>query len=245
METSNQMPLFDAERRLTPHAIEYYAYAMVDDRVDELPRDLIRFVEEHSEYRTQIIDYYLWLSAPETRARPVMVHPLNSKRVDRKKQIVGWIAAACILLVMGGLLYPTLARWRQESAFAASFTENPSREAIFMYHRMGSASNAPHYTFQNLLTSTQSIPQITSEDAIHLKWKLQSQDGNFEPQEVTLQLWDTQGATPVEQIKITQSTQETSYTLTPQTQPGIYYCRLVWQDQTETLAKIYYYNPQF
>jgi hypothetical protein len=236
----------DLAEHITEKDIEIYAKAMQQDSVDDLPRWLQLAINNNPEYRSLVIDYYLWLEYPDEYTKPILETPLKKKRQIRIQPIVYW-TAACVAALLS--LYPFGARyyrqWQQEKNYAANFTENPTRDAVFLGVRMNVKPNPAQtkYTLKNKLSKEGQIPTLIGTDFFRLAWELRP-DANhtFETQEVTLQIWDTSRPTPVFKQTIEQKTIAWEAEFWPNIEPGIYYLRLQFDNQVETLAKLKFYR---
>jgi hypothetical protein len=237
----------DSSEHITERDIDIYAKAMQQDSVDDLPRWLQLAINNNSEYRSLVIDYYLWLEYPDEYSKPILEGLSQKKRPTRMRPIVYWTAAACVAALL--LLYPFSARyyrqWQQEKNYAANFTENPTRDAVFLGVRMNTRPSATQtkYTLKNMLNKEGKIPTLTNTDSFYLAWELHPDGKNkFETQEVTLQIWNTTHPTPVFKQTFEQKTIAWQDVFSPNLEPGIYYLRLQFDNQVETLAKLKFYR---
>ncbi|MCS6903769.1 MAG: hypothetical protein RML72_05285 [Bacteroidia bacterium] len=240
-------------RVLTEADIALYARAMQQDTVDDLPQWLQQAINQNHEYRSWAIDYYLWLEYPQEYSKPLP--PYNEDEESRAKNkikitsilIYSGIAAACLLLLLG--IYPFASKyylqWQQEQYYAANFVENPTREAVFLGVRMNTSGKLtnPKYKLKNLLSSEGKIPTITAMDSFALAWQLVPIEPQpFQPQRVTLQIWDNTQPTPVFKLPFVQTSSLWKKTYSLNIQPGVYYIRLQFDNQVETLAKLKFYR---
>jgi hypothetical protein len=237
----------DLAEHITERDIQIYAKAMQEDSVDDLPRWLQLAVNNNPEYRSLVIDYYLWLEYPDEYSKPILETPPKNKGKIQTGPIVYWGAAACIAALLA--LYPLGAKyylqWQQEKIYAANFRENPTRDAVFLGVRMNVKTNPAQtrYTLKNTLSKEGKIPTLTGVDFFRLEWELRP-DANhkFETQEVTLQIWNTSQPTPVFKQTFEQKTIAWEAEFSPNIEPGIYYLRLQFDNQVETLAKLKFYR---
>jgi len=114
--------------------------------------------------------------------------------------------------------------------------------------RMGATSTNAKIFYELVQTMTENtgFPCLDMIDNWELSWELKAIGVNtFEPQDIELQIWDTQAPQPINIIPIHQTSPKFSYIYQPDFRPGIYYCRLKIGSRVETLAKIRFYSHRW